>query len=293
MTPSAKISSDTWRRLARAHLLGVRLGEETLTDLLVLEMLHFQKSNAFRIYHPTRREESWCGADLLVWIRRRNGLSRFLAIQAKKIYPNGHYKALNHHVSPGVRQIDLLDAFAHQYRALPLYLLYNHFDSRNPNSYWHCCKSFDIEQLGCTLVPSWKIDRAIKRWGQRTFTAVHAKAPSRPWRCVFDCDHPERQLMALATDPERELPTQVPDPDDARADAPGPYPELLRIDLPDSLLEMVKPLPTVALDDQLRRQVDEHSKHAAGGKLRSEHQLLYPRKLLIVDYADTVDEGED
>ena len=49
MTPSAKISSDTWRRLARAHLLGARLGEETLTDLLVLEMLHFQKSNAFRV----------------------------------------------------------------------------------------------------------------------------------------------------------------------------------------------------------------------------------------------------
>ena len=148
---------------------------------------------------------------------------------------------------------------------MPLYLLYNHFDSGNPNSYWHCCKSFDIEQLGCTLVPSWKIDRAIKRRGQRTFTAVHAKAPSRPWRCAFDCDHPERQLMALATDPERELPTQVLDPDDARADAPGPYPELLRIDLPDSLLEMVEPLPTAALD-QLRRQVNEHSEHAARGK---------------------------
>ena len=153
MIPSAKISSDTWQRLALAHLLGVRLGEETLTDLLVLEMLHFQKSNALRIYHPTKREESWCGADLLVWIRRRNGLSRFLDIQAKKLYPNGHYKALNHHVSPGVRQIDLLDAFAHQYRAMPLYLLHNHFNSGNPNSYWHCCKSFDIEQLACTPGP--------------------------------------------------------------------------------------------------------------------------------------------
>ena len=39
MTPAAKIASDTWRRLARARHLGARLGEETLTDLLVLDML--------------------------------------------------------------------------------------------------------------------------------------------------------------------------------------------------------------------------------------------------------------
>ena len=153
MTSAARISSDTWRRLARAHLLGARLGEETLTDLLALEMLHFQNSNAFRVFHPTRHQESCWGADLLVWIRRRSGLTRFLAIQAKKLYPNGRYTALNHHVSPGVRQIDLLDAFARQYRAIPLYLLFNHFDSGNPAAYWHCCKPFDIEQLGCTLVP--------------------------------------------------------------------------------------------------------------------------------------------
>ena len=290
MTPSAKISSDTWRRLARAHLLGARLGEETLTDLLVLEMLHFQKSNAFRVYHPTKREESWCGADLLVWIRRRNGLSRFLAIQAKKLYPNGNYKALNHHVSSGVRQIDLLDAFAHQYRAIPLYLLYNHFHSGNPTAYWRCCKPFDIEQLGCTLVPSWKIDRAISRRGHRTFTAVHATAPSRPWRCAFDCDHPERQLTALAMDPARELPTQFAEPDDARADPPDPYPELLRIDLPDFLLQTTKSLSTAALD-QLRRQMDEQPDSGPRGKSVSESESLYPRKLLIVDYAEPADES--
>ena len=291
MTPAAKISSDTWRRLARAHFLGARLGEETLTDLLVLEMLQFQNSNAFRVYHPTRREESWCGADLLVWIRRRNGLSRFLAIQAKKLYPNGNYKALNHHVSPGVRQIDLLDAFAHQYRAIPLYLLYNHFDSGNPIAYWRCCKAFDIEQLGCTLVPSWKIDRAISRRGQRTFTAIHATHPSRPWRCAFDCDRPEGQLMELAIDPASELPVQVAGPDDARADAPGPYPELLRIDLSDSLLHETEALSTATLD-QLRRQMDEQPDSAPQDKRVLESESLYPRKLLILDYAEPGDDRD-
>ena len=291
MTPAAKIASDTWRRLARAHLLGARLGEETLTDLLVLEMLHFQKSNALRVFHPTRLQESCWGADLLVWIRRRNGLSQFLAIQAKKLYPNGHYKALNHHVSPGIRQIDLLDTFAHQYHAIPLYLLYNHFNSGSPNSYWHCCRSPDIEQLGCTLAPSWKIDRAIKLRGQRTFIAVHASAPSRPWRCAFDCDQAERQLTALTMDPEQELPIQAPDPDAARADSPGPYPEPLQIDLPDFLLQMTELLSTAALDD-LRTEIDQRSEYTDRGKSSSEQEPLYPGKLLIVDYVDTAEEGE-
>ena len=104
--------------------------------------------------------------------------------------------------------------------------------SGNPAAYWHCCKPFDIEQLGCTLVPSWKIDRAIRRRGQRTFTAIHGTAPSRPWRCAFDCDHPERQLTALAADPESDLPVEFARPEDAQAHAPDRYPEPLRINLP-------------------------------------------------------------
>ena len=291
MTPAAKISSETWRRLARAHLVGARLGEETLTDLLVLEMLHYQKSNAFQVIHPTRLQESRWGADLLVWIRRRKGVSQFLAIQAKKLYPDGHYKALNHHVSPGVRQIDLLDAFAHQYRAMPLYLLYNYFDSGSPNNYWHCCRTLDIEQLGCTLVPSWRIDRAIRRRGQRTFTAVHANSNSRPWRCAFDCDHPERQLNALTRDTEQIPFLQVTDPSTTRADASDMYPEYLQLDLPDFLLQMAGPLTTADLDE-LRSEIDERSENAAQGMSIAKHEPFYPRRVLIVDNFDTAEEEE-
>lgn len=289
MTPAAKISSDTWRRLARAHLLRARLGEETLTDLLVLEMLHYQKSNAFQVIHPTRLRESRWGADLLVWIRGRKGLSQFLAIQAKKLYPDGHYKALNHHVSPGVRQIDLLDAFARQYRAIPLYLLYNYFDSGSLNHYWHCCRSLDIEQLGCTLVPSWRIDHAIRRRGQRTFTAIHASSQSRPWRCAFDCDHPEQRVIAFARDTEQMARLQITDPYTTRADAPGIFPEYLRLDLPDFLLQMEGPLSTADLDE-LRSEIDERSENASQATSITKHESLYPHRVLIVDSADTSDE---
>ena len=172
MTP-ANFSSDTWRRLSLAQSLGSRFGEETITDLLVLEMLQSLRSNAFRVDYLNKQQESKWGADLLVWILQQSGDSRFLAIQAKKLYPSGRYEAINHHMSNGVRQIDLLEDFARQYHAIPLYLLYNYPDSQERGSYWNCCKPEALEQLDCTLVPIWKIDYAIKTRGQRTFEAVH------------------------------------------------------------------------------------------------------------------------
>ena len=134
MTPAARISSDTWRRLARAHLLDARLGEETLTDLLALEMLHFQNSP--------------------------------------------------------------------------------------------------------------------------------------------------------------ELPAEIARPEDVQADGPEPYLEPLRIDLPDSLLRTTEPLPSTTFD-QIRSQMDEQSDTAPRGKALSEYDPLYPRKLLIVDYAGPFDEDHD
>ena len=255
-------------------------------------MLQFQNSNAFRIYHPTRPEESWCGADLLVWIRRNDGLSRFLAIQAKKLYPKGTYKSLNHRTPAGARQIDLLNQFARQYHAIPLYLLYNHFDSANPHHYWRCCKPFDIEQLGCTLVPSWKIEDAIRphRRGRRSFTAIHTYPPSRPWRCAFDCDRPDRQLTALATPAHQALSTPIK-PGEEEAEFPDAHPEALPIDLPLDLFKTAEPLPTAALD-WLCQQINERVGRDRRDPLRPKHDTLYPRKLLIVDNADTPDETE-
>ena len=74
MTPAAKIASDTWRRLSRAHHLGARLGEETLTDLLILEMLHFQKSNAF----AARNWKLWAAS-----------LSSFVTVNPSSLAPPG------------------------------------------------------------------------------------------------------------------------------------------------------------------------------------------------------------
>jgi len=113
MTPAERIASDIWRRLGQADLFGARLGEETLTDLLVLDMLPHRSVNAFTIHHPTRPQESLIGADLLMCIRYPGGSGRRLALQAKKLYPTGRYYARDHKDTSRTRQIDKLDRSGH------------------------------------------------------------------------------------------------------------------------------------------------------------------------------------
>ena len=43
MTPAEKIAADTWERLKLSRDLRVRLGEETLTDLLALDFVRLMK----------------------------------------------------------------------------------------------------------------------------------------------------------------------------------------------------------------------------------------------------------
>lgn len=277
MTPAERIASDTWRRLGQAELLKARLGEETLTDLLVLDMLPHQRVNGFSIRHLTKQEESLFGADLLLWIRYPCGSGRRLALQAKKLYPTGRYGALGHKATSGAYQIDLLDQFAQRWGAVPAYLLYNHVD-RLPRhtSYWHCCRCRKADQLGCTLVPSWSIRQAIGSRGGRTFGKIHARVPNRPWRCVFDCDKPMQQVDELGLlQPELQLTGDEvvwhrPKPHRLVTDSDG-FDDLLNVQESLSMRDLLRRLPG------LINPPDEDP---------GDKQLTYPRRILAVDVGD-------
>ncbi len=277
MTPAERIASDTWRRLGQADLLGARLGEETLTDLLVLDMLPHRSMNAFSIHHPAKPQESLIGADLLICIRYLGGLGRRLALQAKKLYPTGRYDALDHKDTSGTRQIDKLDRFARSWGAIPAYLLYNHVDPLPFHApYWYCCRDRVAEQLGCTLVPSWRIRQAIRNRGGRTFPSIHGHESSRPWRCVFDCDKPIEQVDELAL-LKLELQTAH-----GKAVFHRQSPDWLQTDSTafDSLLEIREPVSTEDLQGLLPHLVKWSHDHPGGA------ELMYPRRILAVDVQD-------
>lgn len=283
MTPAESIAAQTWRRLERAHVLGARLGEETLTDLLVLDMIPHQRINAFRIYHPTKRDEAWSGADLLICIRYPGGAGRRLAIQAKKLYPTGRYHALSHKDTSGIPQIDKLDKFARSWGAIPLYLLYNYLAQLPPQThYWHCCQGCDTEQLGCTFVPSRHIRHAIKLRGRRKFSAIHETASALPWRCIFDCERAMEQVDLLAF-----LPPETSVSDD-KVVQHRRVPEWIKTEteLFDSLFEVNELLSTEEVDRRFGRFLEPVDENLGVD------ELTYPRRVLAVDVSVSKKERE-
>ena len=230
--------------------------------------------NAFSIHHPAKPQESLIGADLLICIRYPGGSGRRLALQAKKLYPAGRYAALDHKDMSGTRQIDKLDRFARWWGAIPAYLLYNHVDPLPFHTpYWHCCRDPDAEQLGCTLVPTWSIRQAIRLRGGRTFPSIHAHEPSRPWRCVFDCDKPIEQVDELALS-KPELQTAH-----GKAEFHRQSPEWLHTDSTvfDSLLEIREPVSTKDLQALLPHHVNLPHERP------TDTEFTYPRRILAVD----------
>ena len=196
MTPSEKIAADTWERLKLSRDLRVRLGEETLTDLLALDFVRLMEGHA-RLFQSTKKEESRQGTDLWILIYAGSNRALAFAVQAKKLYPSNRYEHLNARVkSSGPFQIDILEEFSGSVGAIPLYLLYNHADLDNTFPYWHCCQCLDVGQLGCTLVPSWIIREAISNRGHRDFNSIHVSCAALPWRCLFDC--PEGRVHQLS-----------------------------------------------------------------------------------------------
>ncbi len=188
MSSVEEIAEGAWERMQYSLRYDVRLGEETLTELLLLDFVSGMPAQRFRLYQFTKQEESQFGADIEIVVKD-GGQVVVLAIQAKKLSRCGRYDSLNARAGGTNRhQIDVLEDYSGQIGAIPVYLLYNHTDK--PRSSWHCCQKLDEKQLSCTLVPSWEIRRAIEKRGSRTFDAVHSSHSALPWRCLFVCPSP-------------------------------------------------------------------------------------------------------
>ena len=200
MTPAEQIAKDIWERIGLSWKHDVRLGEETLTDLLSLDFVRFASKRRFKLLQTTKAAESTRGTDLEIRMNVGGGRALLVSLQAKKLARTGRYDSLNTKVrSSNLPQIDVLDNYSRNVRAVPLYLLYNNVDKWTALFGWHCCQAQQLNQLGCTLVPSWLVRRAIRRRGCRNFRWIHGSSCTLPWRCLFDCPKvgPHRQIDQL------------------------------------------------------------------------------------------------
>ena len=194
-TALRSLSNDTWERLRDIKSLSahpaqfgsVRLGEETITDLLMLD-LNRQKLPSVRFIQTSRADEASQGTDFEWWVGAHGrGWFRF-AIQAKKLHvQSARYRGLTY-ASKGKTQITRLEEYAKTNRAKPLYCLYNYSDQVDPSQHWHCCqRPFQIEELGCTITPSRNIQKAIDSQGMKNFGFIHSQPDTVPLRCLISC----------------------------------------------------------------------------------------------------------
>ena len=115
-----------------------------------------------KLFQCTKAQESKRGTDLEIRIHAGGNRATAFAVQAKKLDRSQRYDHLNAKVKlSDCSQIDILEMYSQRARAIPLYLLYNYVRRDDIRPYWHCCRCPDERQLGCTLVPSWIIHRAI------------------------------------------------------------------------------------------------------------------------------------
>jgi hypothetical protein len=212
------LSVDTWERLRDARTFEIRFGEETITDLLLLDL----KRKAFKttsIVQTSKYEEKNTGTDWEWWLGHPGKWLR-LAIQAKKLKRKDRYDSLGHKVSKK-HQVDLLEEYAEANNAVPMYCLYNHLEKSPTATSWQCCASLDTYQLACTLTSSAVIQDALKVRGRCNFEWIHEQPQSLPWRCVT-CTRLRLRMMwgvgktpdgaqsVVATDVKRGIYDQLP-----------------------------------------------------------------------------------
>ena len=197
-------SRHTWQRLgfvresytSRGVLGPVRFGEETITDLMMMDM--YERGSTVALFEQTsRRRESRSGTDFEFWLGSEHlGWFRF-AIQAKKLdVRTGRYSSLTQWNAHG-KQIDLLENYAGANRAAPLYCLYGYEEKATERAHWHCCTGCpDVQELGCAVTPSLNIREAINTTGAKNFKSIHSKKNTLPWRCLVSCPEIYNSLEA-------------------------------------------------------------------------------------------------
>lgn len=172
-----------WTELGSARSLGIKRGEETVTDnfLLDIQAAHPAEVATFQFTKP---EESITGADWEWWLtdgRQWTGL----LIQAKILKLKANlYSSIKHKVR-GRPQIDILLDQADLKGIPALYFFYNHTLLTFPKLTWNCLSTVpQLEQLGCTVAYAAAVKPLIKQGGVGISTLGPACVPLR---CLVCC----------------------------------------------------------------------------------------------------------
>lgn len=196
-----KASLDTWYRIQEGRALRYPLGEETLTDLLLRDLLRLHLPDiTIRAY--TKDEEGRNGADWEWWFQGSTGYWIGLRVQAKVIshradvFEHLHYYK-NTRTTPPQREYQCDKLIAHAgadpaWPRVPLYCLYSYWTAPYSLSASYCCwgSSPTASAYGCSIVPAADV-QALRAANAKGVTFRNSLAEtlrcSLPLACLACC----------------------------------------------------------------------------------------------------------
>ena len=259
-----KCSGWAWDNLREARNCEHQIGEESLTDLILLRFKkHGQGKIAVQTF--TRHQESVNGSDWEWWFTGPSGKWIGMRVQAKVInleskeYEHLHYKNNNGF------QVDLLLQDAKTHQLVPLYCMYSNWDPKE-RKIVQFCKSYkaSVRHYGASIL-SPRVVVNLRNNNQKHLDHIIDKLS--PLHCIFCCtgyadaDLPHRALRWLAG--EKLITTLVngeiirPDePEFYLKDEPPYYVKQLLdnelnvefIDIPDNRLKRVSVFEEISLE---------------------------------------------
>lgn len=181
-----KQASWIWSALRTARQHNSKIGEESITDFLLLQMKKAAKG-AYYIESFTRPKEKVTGADWELWFSGSSGKWLGLRVQAKVISIDGKkFAQLHYKRKDGTYQIDQLVADAKKHGAVPLYCLYSYWKATETGKLKWSCGTFKKSSrlFGASWIGVNDI-QALKRNGLNSLKSV-AKS-LHPFHCLFCC----------------------------------------------------------------------------------------------------------
>ncbi|WP_347277165.1 DUF6615 family protein [Coleofasciculus sp. FACHB-712] len=180
----------TWDMLARGRSVDCQIGEETLTDLTILEL---KIRHSSEIYSRTfsKHDEGSNGADWEWWFTGSSSKWIGFRVQAKVIdlktnsFEHLHYRKNN----SSQFQCDILieKALQKPFPRVPLYCLYSNWNTL-PNIPWSCNTYYPVqESYGCSILSAFSV-HYLRSMGKSKTKHFQALIPyMNPWHCLVCC----------------------------------------------------------------------------------------------------------
>ncbi|MEO6541206.1 MAG: DUF6615 family protein [Ferruginibacter sp.] len=183
-----EIALRTWHLMRNAYEFDMGIGEETITDINLLELKIRQPDLVFT-KKMSRRAEHRIGADWLWAIVGRTGATFILYVQAKKFFPEtGRYNSLIERVHP-FQQVDKLISNQFFYSLFginmyPIYVFYNYFEGHTHGINCNCGVSMNKKLSGCSYADAIEVRSRIVAH-QDSFDDLYPIQYA--WSCLVCC----------------------------------------------------------------------------------------------------------